>query len=104
MVHVNIGISGDLIQSVTVKGHACSGEYGQDLVCAGVSSIMTGALNALDILFPDQCRLVMSGNRMEAAAASGNKQLQAVLRAIEIQLETMAEQFPDNINVIRKEV
>ena len=104
MVHVNIGVSGETIRSVSVSGHACSGEYGQDLVCGVVSGIITGALNALDILFPDQCRLVLRGNRMEAAAASGNKQLQAVLRAIEIQLETMAEQFPDNINVIRKEV
>lgn len=104
MVHVNIGISGDLIQSVTVKGHACSGEYGQDLVCAGVSSIMTGALNALDILFPGQCRLRMADNCMEAAAETGNEQLQAVLRTIVSQLETMEEGFPDNIKVIRKEV
>lgn len=104
MVQADIGTGHGKILSVTVKGHACSGEYGQDLVCAGVSSIMTGALNALDILFPGQCRLEMSGNVMEAAADSGNEQLQAVLRTIEIQLRTMEEQFPDHIKVIRKEV
>ena len=41
---------------------------------------------------------------MEAAAETGNEQLQAVLRTIVIQLETMEEGFPDNIKVIRKEV
>ena len=104
MIRTEIRMHDHKITRISMTGHAGAGEYGHDLVCAGASSIMTGALNALDILFPGECQLVMSGNRMEAAADSGNEQLQAVLRTVEIQLETMAEQFPDNIKVIRKEV
>lgn len=104
MIHANVHTQNRMIVSVVLTGHAGAGSYGQDLVCAGASSIMTGALNALDILFPEECSLSMSDNRMEAAAETGNEQLQAVLRTIVIQLETMAEQFPDHIKVIRKEV
>ena len=31
-----------------IKGHANSGEYGKDLVCAGVSAVTIGALNAIE--------------------------------------------------------
>ncbi len=35
------------IESIEVKGHANSNEYGRDLVCAIVSGITTGLANAL---------------------------------------------------------
>jgi uncharacterized protein YsxB (DUF464 family) len=31
-----------------VKGHANSGAYGHDLVCAAVSAVVTGACNAIE--------------------------------------------------------
>ena len=34
--------------SLEVKGHAKSADQGQDLVCAGVSSVLTGGLNSLE--------------------------------------------------------
>ena len=36
------------ISSISATGHADSGEYGHDLVCAGVSTVMVGLANALD--------------------------------------------------------
>ena len=36
--------------SLDVAGHAEYGEYGKDLICASVSSIMFGFMNALDEL------------------------------------------------------
>lgn len=35
------------IYSFTVSGHANSGPYGHDLVCAGVSAVTFGAVNAI---------------------------------------------------------
>ncbi len=39
--------SEDEIESIEIKGHANSGTYGNDLVCAAVSAIVTGGANAL---------------------------------------------------------
>ncbi|MBQ6125450.1 MAG: ribosomal-processing cysteine protease Prp, partial [Erysipelotrichaceae bacterium] len=36
--------------SLDVRGHADYGEYGKDLICASVSSILFGFMNALDEL------------------------------------------------------
>ena len=35
------------IKSIIVDGHANSGTYGNDLICAAVSAIITGGANAL---------------------------------------------------------
>ena len=38
------------IEAFTIKGHAESGPAGYDLVCAGVSSVSFGAVNAVEAL------------------------------------------------------
>ena len=45
----------DLYRSLDVSGHAEYGAYGKDLICASVSSIMFGFMNALDAL-EEECR------------------------------------------------
>lgn len=35
------------IQSIEISGHAESGPYGYDLVCAGVSAVSIGSVNAV---------------------------------------------------------
>ena len=40
-------VSSQKIISIEVKGHANSAEYGKDLICAAVSTVMTGGMNAL---------------------------------------------------------
>ena len=48
MVNVTIVYTKKSLSEVTIKGHANSGEFGKDLVCAAVSAIAIGSLNALD--------------------------------------------------------
>ncbi|KSU83778.1 ribosomal-processing cysteine protease Prp [Fictibacillus enclensis] len=38
------------ITSFSMSGHADSGPYGQDLVCAGASAVSFGAINAVEVL------------------------------------------------------
>jgi hypothetical protein len=38
------------IDSFSMSGHADSGPYGQDLVCAGASAVSFGAINAVEVL------------------------------------------------------
>lgn len=46
MIHVKINRKNDKIESFEISGHANSGPYGYDLVCAGVSAVSFGAVNA----------------------------------------------------------
>ena len=48
MVKVEIAYNDKALTSLKVKGHADSGPYGKDLVCAAVTAILVGAANALE--------------------------------------------------------
>lgn len=47
MINVVISKQNDLIHSFEISGHANSGPYGYDLVCAGVSAVSFGSVNAV---------------------------------------------------------
>ena len=48
MVKVLVKYKGKGLESIDIKGHAETDVYGKDLVCAAVSAIAIGSLNALD--------------------------------------------------------
>ena len=47
MIQVTVKRNDQYIQSIELSGHAESGPYGYDLVCAGVSAVSIGAVNAV---------------------------------------------------------
>ncbi|MGM8212991.1 ribosomal-processing cysteine protease Prp [Virgibacillus sp. W0430] len=47
MINVNVFRKADKITGFQIDGHAESGPYGYDLVCAGVSAVTFGAVNAV---------------------------------------------------------
>lgn len=47
MITVKICRENNRIKSFEVSGHANSGPYGYDLVCAGVSAVTFGAVNSI---------------------------------------------------------
>ena len=48
MIKVLIKSEEKKFKSLEIKGHANSAPHGEDLVCAGVSSVLTGGLNNLE--------------------------------------------------------
>lgn len=48
MIKVEIQYKGNGLDHIRVRGHANTAEYGHDLVCAAVSAVTIGALNALE--------------------------------------------------------
>ena len=59
MVRVHVKRHQGIIQEVEIRDHAGYADAGQDLVCAGVSSIAVGMMNALDEMVPEACDFVL---------------------------------------------
>jgi len=95
MINISVSFKDDHIIRMTVRGHAQSAHKGEDLVCASVSSITTGALNALDILVHDACELKLTKGKdpvIEIIVKEGqNRDVQHILKAVLIQLKTLEE-------------
>ncbi|MCK9198395.1 MAG: ribosomal-processing cysteine protease Prp [Bacilli bacterium] len=47
MINVVVKYNNNFIREITVSGHSDYAEYGKDIVCAGVSAISVGSLNAI---------------------------------------------------------
>ena len=52
MIYISVLKKNNRIVGKNSHGHADYANHGEDLVCAGVSSIVIGLCNALDVLYP----------------------------------------------------
>ncbi|SYV96211.1 Predicted ribosomal protein [Mycoplasma putrefaciens] len=97
MVKIIIKYKGDKIEQFDVSGHANAGSYGHDLVCAAISGIVSGALNALDINYHKKVSLKVLDNQILIIAKDLNDSyLQTMLNMLKIQLHTITMQYPKN--------
>jgi len=85
---------------LSVKGHANSGEYGKDLICASVSSILFGLMNALDQIKDVQIKELT--NHIEIINSSKMELVDNYLTLVLIQLKTIEESYGEFIKVERK--
>ena len=99
MIKINVGYHGTSIRYLKVEGHANYDEYGKDIVCAGVSSIVTGALNNLDV---KNFKIQMNDGLVEIEVKGElTTHDEVVLETILVQLQTMAESYPKFIKIIK---
>lgn len=47
MIKINLKYNNDLIESISITGHAGFDDFGKDIVCASVSSIVITSVNAI---------------------------------------------------------
>lgn len=99
MVKVKAVLQGDLFTKIEISGHANSGKYGHDLVCAGVSCITFGTLNALDKMASDNVNLIVNNKITIEVKNLLDEKVQIILQTMMIQLETIKEQYSNYIEI-----
>ncbi len=98
MIRVEINYIDDKFKSLLVNGHADSGEYGEDLVCAAVSAVVTGGFNSIE----DSDNFVMelnSGNAKLIAKEEVSYHDQIVIESLIVSLETIRDSYPKNLTI-----
>jgi uncharacterized protein YsxB (DUF464 family) len=100
MLAISIHRQGDLIKQINVIGHAGSGEYGHDIVCAGVSSIVQGGVNAL-ILQVDENNYSyqLSLGDFQLQVTTKETKTQTIVSTIAIQLISIAKDYKQYIKL-----
>ena len=102
MIKVEVVRKNQLIQEITISGHADSGPKGYDLVCAAVSSIATGALNALNQLASSDVQLELTeypDAMIKIKVLQNKDDLQLLLNMLLIQLNTVQESQQKYIHI-----
>ena len=97
MIKVLIKREENKFVSLEVKGHANSAEYGKDLVCAAVSSVLTGGFNNLN---PKSFNLKLEeGYACAIAKSEVSSHDEIVLETIVVSLKTLEESHPQFIQI-----
>ena len=71
MISVNVTFIGKDVKSLTVSGHANYDKYGKDIVCAGVSAVVTGGINALESEI-DNIKVINEDNKLGVEIINSN--------------------------------
>ena len=92
MIRVNCSESDGHITHLEVRGHADYAAHGEDLVCAGVSTVVFGLCNALDeIAGIDTIRV--DQNLIAVDILKPDQTTDTIMRTGLIQLMTVEEQY-----------
>jgi ribosome associated protein len=108
MIKVEIIKEVEVIKQVTVDGHADYAEHGSDIVCAGVSAVVFGLINAVDALDEDvqfdiSANEDVTGHLTYRSLKSTDKE-QLLLNAMLVALKTIEENYSDYITIEVREV
>lgn len=103
MITLTVHRDNGQVLSFELKGHADSGPYGYDLVCAAVSAVTFGALNAIEALTDTSLGIeqASSGGYLKASCqAEEATHAQLLLEGMLIALRTIEDSYGEHIKII----
>ena len=103
MIKIQINKTNDKYSSLVISGHSNYDEYGKDIICAGVSAIATGGLNAL--INENKSKISYRVNdgyvNVEMLDINDDK-LQLIMDVIVTQLKTIEESYKKYVKISEK--
>lgn len=109
MIKIRVERSADLgLRHVTITGHAQYAQAGEDIVCAAVSGISIGMVNAIERLF--HVRVYRESDREgalhchlpEGLEPAKQEKIQLLLEAMVLSLEEVAEAYPKYVQIEKR--
>ena len=82
-----------------LSGHAGAGEYGQDIVCAAVSSAAYMTANTILEIVNAPVSVSVQDGLMDLTVLSRIDNCQDILSGFQLHLQALAEQYPKRIQL-----
>ena len=92
-----------LSDEVIIKGHANFDDYGKDIVCAAVSSIVTTCVNDMQIVNPKAFEYNDDGSTISIKIVRNDDLVYKLLNNLKELLINLSEDYPKNIKVERED-
>lgn len=94
------------VERVFITGHANFGEYGRDIVCAAVSGISIGMVNAIEKMFgvqvhadddhPGKLDCQLPGDLDDVETAD---KIRLLMEAMVVSLKNVADEYPSYVKI-----
>jgi uncharacterized protein YsxB (DUF464 family) len=88
------------VHTLVVLGHANYGEYGKDIVCAGVSALVQALIGWLELnAWKIECISVDPKDGEVIICCEGDEDMAAVFYMTAIGLDQIANSYPDHVQI-----
>lgn len=109
MINITMFRSQGSLKSFEISGHAESGPYGYDLVCAAVSAVSFGAVNAIYSLCEIEPHVIQEGEGgylkvtlPEGLSVSVREKAETLLEGMEVSLATIENEYYQYIKITHR--
>ncbi len=96
MIKVNILGKND---KIIIKGHALFDDFGKDIVCAGVSSVVTTTINAILTFNKDYISYLSEKDQFTISINVHNEIVDNLIKNMLDMLKNIEEDYPKNIKI-----
>ena len=98
MIKISIKKNNDYIDEVSITGHAMYDDYGKDIVCSSVSSIVITTVNAIERI--DRNSISYTEEPFSIKVEENNEITNILLENMVSLLEELGSQYPENIKFL----
>ena len=99
--------NGDIVGFKT-QGHAGFADAGEDIVCAAISMLVINTINSIDQFTDSDCDVTADEEKaiisLMVRSSNNKKEIQVLLKALELGLSSVAHDNPDYLSITVKEV
>ncbi len=88
---------------IEISGHAGYDEYGKDIVCASVSSVIMTTVNSIMNIDNSSISYIDDGNKIIIEKLNDNDIVDKLLNTMILILKDLEEQYKENIKVESEE-
>lgn len=100
MIKVKVEKNDDYIKRVKVTGHAGYDEYGKDIVCAAVSSVIITSINLILKTHDKYVRVIQKEGLIDLSVLKEDKTVNEVLVNMMDMLKELSEEYEKNVKII----
>lgn len=86
---------------ISVKGHANYAPYGQDIVCAAVSTLVQVLVISISEKTTDEIKYDMQPGAVEIKYGNLSKEAQLLVDSFFIGIRMIAHEYPDNVQIVQ---
>lgn len=98
MIKIKVKEKDNFIEEISITGHAMFNDYGKDIVCAAVSSIVITTVNAIERL--DRAAVSYTEEPFELKVLYDNEIIYELLDNMISLLKELEQSYPKNIRFI----
>lgn len=99
MIKVEVVKENNLYKKVSIIGHAMYADYGKDIVCSAVSSIVTTTINGCIALDKDSLSYEVNDKGLFISNINGDNTNTLINNMVSL-LKELEEKYPTNIKVM----